>query len=121
MAPPIPAKEERVGMMTSFCPLFASGWSWRNQSQWRVTGLLCKKCRITLPWLVLDLPLCIKDTDILALDYVAERLLLRFNAAAAGNISEGICSFTARCHCCLCPTAEPFSVLKVSSHTRAAL
>lgn len=59
------------------------------------------QCRITLPWLVLDVLLCIKDTDILALDYGAERLLLRFNAVAAGNISEGICSLTARCHCCL--------------------
>lgn len=64
------------------------------------------QCRITLPWLVLDIPLCIKDTDILALDYVAERLLLRFNAAAAGSISEGICSFTAKCHCCLCLPAQ---------------
>lgn len=62
--------------------------------------------RITLPWLVLDLPLCIKDPDILALDYVAERLLLRLNAVAAGNISEGICSFIARCHCCLCLPAQ---------------
>lgn len=88
------------------------------------------QCRITLPWLVLDLTLCIKDTDILAIDYVAERLLLRFSAVAAGNIREHhmkayAASLPGATAACVCQprghTAEPFSVLKVSPHTRAAL
>lgn len=60
----------------------------------------------TAPWLVLDLPLRIKDTDILAHDFIAERVVLRLNVVAAGNISEGVCSLTARCHSCMCLPAQ---------------
>lgn len=38
----------------------------------------------------------VKDMDISALDFVAEKALLRWNVVAAVNISEGVHIFTAR-------------------------
>lgn len=106
---PTPVKRRRRTRraITSVCQYPALVCSWRNWSQWRETvAFTVNRRRFTLPWLVLDLPLRIKDTAIVALDFIAERVLLRLNVAAAANISEGVYSFTARCHSCLCLPAQ---------------
>lgn len=89
-------------VITAVCQYSAVVWSWRNHSWWTKTGLCCKPAQIHTALACAGSTTAHKDTDILALDFIAERVLLRLNVVAAVNISESVCSFTARCHSCMC-------------------
>lgn len=77
--------------------------SWMTWSPWRETmAFTVTQHRFALPYVVLVLPLHINDIHILALDVTTEGFPLRLTVVTPGNITEGVCSFTARCHSCIC-------------------
>lgn len=95
--------------------------SWMTWSPWRETmAFTVTQHRFALPYVVLVLPLHINDIHILALDVTTEGFPLRLTVVTPGNITEGVCSFTARCQT-KGHTVQLLSLLEVSSCASTAL